>query len=104
MNVSQMGMLVYAAALALAGIAVAYGLKGTSVFGTKGHTSSEFKLVLFANVNLIAALMLSGLAIADNMTLAKAVAPILSAAWYATAVTNAAYIIGRCVLKSHRGK
>ena len=95
-------VLAYAAGLFAVCVVVAYILSGKSVFGTAGHTSSEFKVVAFANVNLVAAMILAGITVADNATLAKAVAPVCAAAWYSVAIVDAAYIIGRSVLKNNR--
>lgn len=69
-----------------------------SVFATAGDTSSEFKLVAAYNASFLACLITSGLLVEQLGSLASAI--VLVAGFAATAVTNAAYILGRSNIKA----
>jgi hypothetical protein len=83
--------ILYAIALTLLVLACAYRLSGKAVFGTAGHTSSEFKLVLFVNAACVI----------DWVSAAALLEPAQHkpASWYAFAAVNIAFILSRAMVK-----
>lgn len=100
---SLLGIVIWTIVAVVAFVWFVYKTAGTSIFGTTGHLSSEFKLVVFFNLTMVLGLWLSRLeAVASDGTVSLGASLVIVALILGAAYINARYIDSRAIVKASK--